>query len=208
MRRARLEAPVGIRLVSGRTALFAYGSLVSAVSVARTLGRPVEGSPAVRLPGWRRRWSQVRDNRATEKTFAHAESGMVPPHCLGLNVEPDPGGEGPNGVLIEVSEDELERLARREIRYDRIDVTEAIGAETSPFTRIATFTAKPGNFSPTPPPGAVILAPYLREVEAAFGVLGIGQLELFRSTTGPAPVEVIESVLVRDEIPPGNPRDW
>jgi hypothetical protein len=203
-----MEAPVGGRLVSGRAALFAYGSLVSAVSAGRTLGRPVDGAFAVRLSGWRRRWSQVRDNRATEKTFAHAQSGVVPSHCLGLNVEPDPGAEGPNGILIEVSEAELERLAVREIRYDRIDVTEAIGVEASPFTRVATFTAKPENFTPTPPPGAVILAPYLREVEAAFGVLGRGQLELFRSTTGPAPVEVIESVLVRDEIPPGNPRDW
>ena len=207
MRRARLEAGLGI-VVSARIALFAYGSLVSAVSAERTLGRPIEGTLAVRLPGWRRRWSQVRDNQATEKTFAHAESGLVPSHCLGLNVEPDPGGEGPNGALIEISEDELERLALREIRYDRIDVTEAIGPEARPFTRVATFTAKPENFSPTPPPGAVILAPYLREVEAGFGVLGPGQLELFRSTTGPAPVEVIESVLIRDEIPPGNPRNW
>jgi cation transport regulator ChaC len=191
-------------------ALFAYGSLVSAASAERTLGRPVKHAAVTRLPGWRRRWSQARDNRTTEKTFAHAESGAVPTHCLGLNLEPDSSGAGPNGVLIELSRAELDRLAAREIRYDRVDVTEAIGeARTaSAFSQVVAYTAKPENFAPTPPPGAVILAPYLRAVEAAFGSIGADQLELFRETTGRTPAEVIEAVLVRDEIPPGNPREW
>lgn len=191
-------------------ALFAYGSLVSVASAERTLGRPVEHAAVTRLPGWRRRWSQVRDNRATEKTFAHAESGAVPSRCLGLNLEPDASGEGPNGVLIELSQAELERLATREIRYDRIDVTEALGDDrgASGFSQVVAFTAKPENFAPTPPPDAVILAPYVRAVEAAFGSIGADQLELFRETTGSTPVEIVEAILVRDEIPPGNPREW
>jgi hypothetical protein len=209
MRRSGVEAAVGEVRVSGRTALFAYGSLVSAASAARTLGRPVEGVAAARLPGWRRRWSQVRDNLATEKTFAHAETGVVPPHCMGLNLEPDPGGAGPNGVLLEVTEPDLERLALREIRYDRIDVSDAApGDAARAFDRIVTFVAKRENFAPAPPPGAVVLAPYVRAVEAAFGTIGAGELDLFHATTGPPPVEVIEAVLVRDAIPPGNPRDW
>jgi hypothetical protein len=193
--------------VSARLALFAYGSLVSGPSAARTLGRPVESTALVRLAGWRRRWSQVRDNRATEKTFAHAETGSVPTHCMGLNVERDEGGSGPNGTLIEVSEAELDRLDLREIRYRRVDVTDAIGPATG-FNRVVTFAARPENFAPTPSAGAVILAPYLRAVEAAFAALGNDQLDLFRETTGEVPVEVIEAVLARDEIPPGNPRDW
>lgn len=180
---------------------------MSVPSAEATLGRPVDLAGTVRLDGWRRRWSQVRDNRATEKTFAHAETGTVPPHCLGLNIEPDGAGEGPNGALIEVSEAELERLDSREIRYLRVDVTDAVPA-TLGFERVVSFAAKPQNFAPTPPAGAVILAPYLRAVEAGFSSLGPDQLELFRETTGPAPVEVIEAVLVRDEIPPGNPRAW
>jgi cation transport regulator ChaC len=199
-----MEATVG----RSGIALFAYGSLVSPASAERTLGRPVEPATPARLAGWRRRWSQVRDNLTTEKTFADAETGVVPPHCVGLNIEREPGATGPNGVLLDVSEAELERLAIREIRYDRVDVTGAVSAEAAAFAHVATFTAKPENFAPAPPPGAVILAPYLREVEAAFAALGAEQLELFRSTTGPPPVEAIEAVLVRDEIPPGNPRDW
>jgi cation transport regulator ChaC len=191
-----------------RIGLFAYGSLVSPASAERTLGRPVEHSVPARLGGWRRRWSQVRDNLATEKRFAHAETGVVPTHCVGLNLERDPGAEGPNGVVLEVSEAELERLAIREIRYDRIDVTGAAAEAAAGLDRLVTFTARPENFAPTPPPGAVILAAYLRAVEGAFGTLGAGELELFQETTGAPPVEVIEAVLVHDEIPHGNPRDW
>jgi hypothetical protein len=151
----------------------------------------------------------VRDNLATEKTFADAGTGVVPPHCVGLNLEPDPGGAGPNGVMLEVTEPELDRLAVREIRYDRIDVTDSAAAEAAAaFDRVVTFTAKSENFAPTLPPGAVILAAYLRAVQTAFGTLGADQLNLFHETTGPPPVEVVEAVLVRDEIPSGNPRDW
>jgi cation transport regulator ChaC len=192
-----------------RIGLFAYGSLVSPASAERTLGRPVEQAQPARLGGWRRRWSQVRDNLATEKSFAHAETGIVPTHCVGLNLERDPGAAGPNGVVLEVSEAELERLAIREIRYDRVDVDVAVAEDAAAgFDRLVTFTAKPENFAPTPPPGAVILAAYMRAVEGAFGTLGAGELELFQKTTGAPPVDVIEAVLVRDEIPPGNPRDW
>jgi hypothetical protein len=205
--------------VRHRLALFAYGSLASIPSVERTLGRAVRHAGIVRLAGWRRRWSQARDNLATEKTFADAVSGAVPTHCLGLNIErvPDDGrgrpeseAAGPNGVLIGVSEEELGRLDAREIRYRRVDVTEVVRPEPSAFgfDRVVSFTARPENFAPTPPPGAVIVAPYLRAVESAFGSIGAAQLQLFRGTTGPVPVEVIEVVLVRDQIPQGNPREW
>lgn len=210
MRRARVEAAVGGGALSENLALFAYGSLASVPSAEATLGRPVERVAVVRLSGWRRRWSQARDNRVVEKTFVDAATGAVPLHCLGLNIERSESGLGPNGALIEVSEVELDRLDAREIRYLPVEVTEAVrpDAAAAGFERVVSFTAKPENLSPTPPPGAVILAPYLRAVEAAFSAMGQKQLQLFRETTGPPPVEVIEAELVRDEIPPGNPRQW
>jgi hypothetical protein len=193
-----------------RLALFAYGSLVGPQSFAETLGRePGELRPA-RLRGWRRRWSLLRDNLASEKTFARADSGELPRWVLGLNIERnDSGGEwpAPNGALIEVSDGELQRLDVRELRYDRIEV----GAEPEDgegFERVFTYTARRDNYSPEPPEGAVAMAPYLRAIETAFRSLGDGQWELFLRTTGMPPVELIEPVLVRDEIPPGNPRAW
>jgi hypothetical protein len=190
-----------------RLAVFAYGSLVSAASAGRTLGRVVEPAGRARLPGWRRSWTLVRDNLSSEKTFALGD-GTTPPFCLGLNVEPS-AGEGPNGALIEVAGPELERLALREVRYDRVEVSEAVHAAGMPaFDRVFTFTAKPENLAPTAPPGAVILASYERAVQSAFESLGPGELALFCETTGPRPVEVVEAALVRDQIPPGNPREW
>lgn len=190
-----------------RLAVFAYGSLASLASAERTLGRPVESAGPARLAGWRRGWSQARDNLRSEKTFAQAD-GATPPYCLGLNVERSPG-PGPNGALIEISEAELDRLALREIRYEAIEVTAEIAAAESPaFDRVVTFTAKLENYAQKPPAGAVILASYARAVEVAFESLGPGQLELFRETTDPHPVEVVEGVLVRDRIPAGNPREW
>jgi cation transport regulator ChaC len=201
---------MGSGAVNNRVALFAYGSLASVPSVEATLGRPIERAAVVRLSGWRRRWSQARDNLAVEKTFADAATGVVPPHCLGLNIERNASGAGPNGALFAVSEGELDRLDVREIRYRRVDVTDAVEPDAGGlgFAKVVSFTARPENFAATPPPGAVILAPYLRAVEAAFASMGGDQLDLFRETTGDLPVEVIEGVLLRDEIPPGNPRDW
>ena len=194
-----------------RIAVFGYASLVSCESATRTLGRPVGRCPMVRLPGWRRRWSLVRHNETAEKTFARADDGSLPPYMLGLNVEPAGEDEpGPNGVLIELTEPELDRLDAREIRYDRVDVTGAISAPAAQlgFDRVIAYTAKPERFRAEPPAGAVILRPYLETVEAAFAEHGEAARRLFAETTGPPPVEVIDAVLVRDEIPDGNPRAW
>jgi hypothetical protein len=189
-----------------RIALFAYGSLVAPESAARTLGRSPDPLPAS-LRRWRRRWSQARDNLAVEKTFALA-GGELPRWILGLNLEPDGDpGAPPNGALIEVSERELERLDGRELRYDRVDVRDDVEGEHD-FDRVVAYRAKPIHFAPVPPSGGVILASYLGAVELAFERLGEGQLELFRRTTGPPPVEVVEATLVRDRIPDGNPRAW
>jgi hypothetical protein len=187
-----------------RLALFAYGSLVSPESASATLGRtPARPTPA-RLHGWRRRWSQVRDNVAVEKTFARRSDGTVPRHVLGLNLErTDVDAVAPNGVLLEVTEDELRRLDVREMRYDRIEVEPLAG-----FDRVFTYTAKRANRAADPPPGAVVIEAYVQGVERAFAALGAEQLALFRETTGPPPVEVIAAALVRDHIPPGNPREW
>ena len=70
------------------------------------------------------------------------------------------------------------------------------------------YTARPAHHHPTAPRDAIVIGNYLRTVEAAFAALGPEQLDLFRATTVPPPVEVIDATLVRDEIPEGNPRAW
>jgi hypothetical protein len=192
-------------------AVFAYASLVDPASASLTLGREVPQPRPARLVGWRRRWSQARDNLREEKTFAIEPSGRLPPWVLGLNIEPrgNPGSDEdrPNGALLEVSEAELERLDLREIRYDRAEVTSQVD-DTDGFDVVVAYKAKADHFAPEPPPGAVILATYARAVEQAFGALGDGQRETYLRTTAAPPVELVEGRLVRDRIPPGNPRAW
>lgn len=192
-------------------ALFAYGSLVDPVSAALTLGRGIDQVRPVRLAGHRRRFSQARDNRRCEKTFARADDGSIPPFILGLNIEPvQEPGPGPNGVLVEVTEAELDRLDRREMRYDRTELdAAAIAADPDAgFDRVFTYLAKPAHLARRPPAGAVILASYAEAVEAAFANLGEREHATYLETTLPYPAEIIEGRLVADEIPEGNPRGW
>lgn len=188
-------------------AVFAYGSLVAAASAAETLGkRSVTLRPAT-LRGWRRSFSLARDNRRCEKTFARIDDGTIPALILALNLEPaDPETEV-NGALIETGAADLDRLDRRELRYDRIEVTGSVAA-TRPIERVFAYIARAENHAPAPPDEAVILGSYERAVERAFAALGPGQLEGYRTTTVPCPAERVEAELASGRIPAGNPRAW
>lgn len=192
-------------------AVFGYASLVDTTSAAQTLGRSVEIAAVARLRGWSRSWSLARDNLASEKTFARPD-GSLPGHCLGLNVHRSDRPTDPNGVLIEISEAELERLDVREIRYSRVEVGAAIelgpGHDPHPFAAVFTYTARAEHHHPTAPPNSIIVATYPAAVEAGFAALGVDQLRTYRETTAAAPVEAVEASLVMDRIPPGNPRRW
>jgi cation transport regulator ChaC len=204
----------GDRPVSGgegdRLAVFGYGSLVSRASIAETLGHETPAPIPARLKGWRRRWSIYRVNTAHEKVFERVD-GEPFQHIVGLNIEraPDaPENEWPNGVLIELSEGELERLDRREVRYDRVDVTDGVIADGAEFDRVYAFTAKAGHYAAEIPPGAIIIASYVHACEAAFCELGPKAWDEFMATTGEFPAPVVEARLVADQIPEGNPRAW
>jgi len=189
-----------------RLAIFAYASLVSPASASETLGRPVEIAALGRLSGWARGWTLARDNAASEKTFARAD-GSVPRYCLGLNLDPDADAPAPNGALIEVSEAELERLDLREIRYTLVEVTDAVAADVS-FDAVYAYRARPEHHHPTAPAESIIVSTYPATVEAAFAELGRDELDLYRATTAPPPVEVVDATLIADAIPEGNPRAW
>jgi Gamma-glutamyl cyclotransferase, AIG2-like len=191
----------------GRVGLFGYGSLVLPESASMTLGRPVGELRPARLHDWRRRFSQRRDNLTCEKTFECPE-GWRPEWILGLNVEEGEDDAGPvNGVVIEVSQAELDRLDVREIRYERVEATGSVSGDELP-ERIVTYTAKDFHFAPEPPDDAVILRTYAETVERAFEGLAPGELDHYLRTTGPYPVERVEALLVIDRIPDGNPRAW
>jgi cation transport regulator ChaC len=186
--------------------VFGYGSLVLPKSIEMTLKRSV-GMRHAQLHGWRRRFSQARDNLTCEKTF-ELDGGRRPEWILGLNVERGEDDAGPvNGVVIELADNDLDRLDIREIRYDRVDVTELVEGADLP-DRVITYSAKADHFAPDPPEDAVILDTYASAIELGFDSLGPGELDRYIHTTGPYPVERVTAKLVVDHIPDGNPRDW
>ena len=133
--------------------------------------------------------------------------GWRPEWILGLNVEEGEDPAGPvNGVVIELTEAELDRLDVREIRYDRVEVTGSVEGEDLP-ERIVTYTAKEFHFAVEPPEDSIILATYAAAVEQGFSELGAGELDHYLTTT-PYPVDRREAELVIDRIPEGNPRAW
>lgn len=202
-------------VAASHLALFAYGSLVNPASASQTLGRPVRIAARARLEGWRRTWGVARDNLSSEKTFARAD-GTLPRYCLGLDLEPAAGAPAPNGALIEFTAPELDRLDLRELRYRRVDVTDAVrldpapdaGGEDPGFDRVYAYRSRPEHHHPVPPPDAIVIATYLAAVESAFDALGSGERERFRATTAAPPAPVTDASLVRDRIPAGNPRAW
>ena len=193
-----------------RLAVFGYGSLVSRASIAETLGHEAPTPIPARLAGWRRRWSIYRVNTAHEKVFERAD-GKPFEHVVGLNIEraADAGeDEWPNGALVRITDEELERLDLREVRYDPIEVTEGVIADGAGFDRVYAFTAKEGHFAEETPPGSIIIASYVQACEAAFNELGPKAWEEFLTTTGEFPAPVVDARLVEGSIPEGNPRAW
>jgi hypothetical protein len=205
--------------------VFGYGSLVSRESASLTLGRVAPPPVPARLAGWRRRWSVYRVNTAHEKVFERVD-GEPFEHVVGLNIERAPEAaedEWPNGALIEVTEAELGRLDRREMRYDRIEVTDGVRLDERPASRakaafpvagatgldrVYAFTAKPAHFASETPPNSIIIASYVRACEAAFNELEPDAWDQFLTTTGAMPAPVVDARLVADSIPEGNPRAW
>jgi hypothetical protein len=188
-------------------AVFVYGSLVSRTSAAETIGRPDAPSRPATLTGWRRGFTLVRDNRACEKTFARSDDDTVPDHILALNVDRGSAPDIVNGALIAVTEAEIVRLDRREIRYERVEIDAGLGGAQD-FERVFTYVARSEHHATSPPPGAVVLNSYERAVEDAFAEHGPGELGRYRETTDRGPAERIDAYLLSGEIPPGNPRGW
>ena len=136
------DPPIGaepqLSLLEGRCAttrlgLFGYGSLVLHESASMTLGRPADRVRPARLHDWRRRFSQRRDNLTCEKTFECAGGFGHRSGSSASDVEEGEDPAGPvNGVVIELTEAELDRLDIREIRYDSVDVSGSVQGEDLP----------------------------------------------------------------------------
>ena len=194
--------------MTSKLGLFGYGSLVLPESAEMTLGRPVPEARPARLRGWKRRFSQGRDNLTCEKTF-EIEGGHRPEWILGLNVEHGEDPAGPvNGVVIAVTEAELDRLDIREIRYDRVDVSGLVDGEALP-ERIVTYTAKDW---PLPPRAARGRSHPRHLRERRRGRASTPSAKASSSATwrppGPTRSSASRPLWSSTRFPDGNPRAW
>ena len=172
--------------------VFGYGSLVSPVSFAHTLGRAL--TPGVdffeaELAGYGRRW-----NYGTDVTFTAVGPDGVERSdwvfvALGLVDAP---GEVTNGVIGWVGDDELAALDLRERRYDRVDVTTRItlGPGAAPVVGAASIVTYVPRADPIAAYEeakergvAAITARYWDLVDEAFDDLGPGRRARYRETT-------------------------
>jgi cation transport regulator ChaC len=176
--------------VSGRW-VFGYGSLVSPVSFGATLGRSLTVGDDFHyavLAGFGRRWN-YGVGHATG-TFGQAEY-----HIVALGVV-DSAGEAANGVVGWVTDDELVRLDRREVDYDRVDVTDLIETSVAVKGRVETYVPKPESVARyeryrDTRTGAVEQR-YWDLVAGAFAAFGLAERRRYLDTTPPPDVPVLE----------------
>jgi dephospho-CoA kinase len=188
--------------VSGETWIFGYGSLVSPVSMAATIGRtPAPSDVAVaHLDGWGRRWNYGSMHLRGDWHHEGVDivQGLVV--SLGLVAAAD---EGCNGVIVRVTDDEVAMLDWRERDYERTDVTDLVSIASEPDVerldgRVMTYVPRPSaieRYEAARDDGrAGIRQSYWDLVRAAFGDLGGDHLVRYEATP-PPDVPVVDMVL-------------
>lgn len=154
------------------THAFAYGSLLNPSSLAATLPdvdlRSVE--PAW-LAGFARTFGVAFPNAGSQddKAYLDAEGGR-PPFVLFANlVARASEASRVNGVLVPVGAGDLERLRRRELRYDLIEASGVARPPAAPAgpgpVRVGVFVGKPAFTRPQDLARGVVAAAYRRRIE-------------------------------------------
>lgn len=170
-----------------RIAVFGYGSLVNKTSLEKTLGKKCNVQTAV-LKGWKRDWSAILKNTPGKPHYRLA-SGDVPPKVAVLNIKPSEDSLV-NGILVNCSEQDLDRLISREVHYDLVDVTKQV--ETNDHDKVYSFTAKP-RFTDTGNENTIIPISYKNLVEDGFRDLGPKELDQYQKTTRPNTYKLAEA---------------
>ncbi len=102
-----------------KATLFSYGLLMLKQEIERTLGRILPESdlfPAI-LKGYKREWSDIRENTAsTYKWLIDRRTGVPPQFVAYLNLAEDEGS-AVKGMAFRIEEDELKLFDRRECKY-------------------------------------------------------------------------------------------
>lgn len=192
--------------------VFAYGSLLNPASASRTL--PDLAWPRC-LPahctGMLRTFGVAfpNDGSETDKWYAD-DRGHRPPRILFADLTPEPGVTV-NGVLIPVTEAELQRLIARELRYELVDVANQVTLwdGTRPAGRVTIFVGRPEFTHSADVATGVVPAAYVASIHAGarFWDRHVRGFEAaFTASTLRPPLSRVASLTRFDQAPrPGRP---
>lgn len=181
--------------------VFGYGSLVSPVSFAHTIGRdltPGEDFVQAEIAGFGRRWNYGTAYRFTSIDDQGPEPKRWTFIALGVTRSDH---ETTNGVLAWVGDDEIAALDARERNYDRVDVTAhaTISAGVRNVvgdTPIVTYVPRPepiASYRAAKARGeAAITRRYWELVDDAFAALGAVHREQYHATTPGPGIPIID----------------
>lgn len=205
------DAPAGARPGHRRPRrarhwLFAYGSLVGGQAGSLTRSSSEDGFVAD-LAGFRRTWGVAMDNRrdiAGYKYYVDPTSGDRPHVFVAfLDLEPSPD-TATNGLVLPVTPGVLTRLDRRELQYQRIDVSGRFPSLTGPvWVYVGSAAGRARRRAGDRRGATVVVRAYEAAVRRGFAALGAGEQAAFEASTSPCTCPRIE--LVRRDIP-GPPR--
>ncbi len=183
--------------MGGGNWVFGYGSLVSPASLALTIGHLVQPSAVAvaELGGYGRRWNYGAQH--VRGAWTHDGVDIVDGVIVALGLV-DAADETCNGVAVEVTDDELAGLDRRERDYQRTDVTDRItildgvdgvAAAQPAGARFVTYVPRASavdRYAAGRDAGrAAIRADYWDLVDGAFAALGRAHLSRYRTTPAP-----------------------
>jgi cation transport regulator ChaC len=185
-----------LELAPGESAIFGYGSLLWQPSLERTYGRPYVGPSEVgHLPGWRRTWDLLYPNRTF---FFKGPSGdrRCPENILYLNIQR--GDSLLNGVLYAMTETDIDLFDRRELGYDRVNITGELQGVNVVGGPAYVYVGRPEVLlrSPRGPDFAAIRKTYLEIVDKGLNRLGPDFRSAYDASTDPPPAgNIIEDFL-------------
>jgi hypothetical protein len=163
--------------------VFGYASLVALEDADALPGR---------LRGFRRRWGVAMNNweggEGVKHWFDRATGERPRIRVAYLDIY-EQAGSAVNGLALPVDAERLVALDRREINYERIEVTDAFEPEVSGsvFTYIGLAAARERCRQGAAEGDAFVAGDYVAGVRRAFEQLGSRALAEFDHTTDPLP---------------------
>lgn len=162
--------------------VFGYGSLTAAAGHVGATRRVVHAL------GFRRRWNVAMDNRRTlagYKYYVDAGTGERPAVFVAFLNLVEHADSNVNGVILPVSDRDLDALDHRERNYDRLEISDRIAeALDGPvWAYLGSDAARRRYEQGAVAKAAIVDASYYEAVADGFRVLGDGALDEYSAST-------------------------